>query len=129
MLVLVYEDIEKDPLAFVQCVYKFIGVSDAFVPSMLHSQINTARTPKGVFVERAMHHTAEFLRRVGLDRAVWFIRTLGIPDIVRSLNTKIEPKEKKPAYNRDELASLFLDDASMLSEYCGRDMVKEWNLV
>ena len=128
MLVLVYEDIARDPHAFMQSIYTFIGVDASFVPSMLHTSINIARTPKRVFIDRMMHHSAEFLRRRGLDRLVWYVRKVGLPDMVRAVNTKTDTKEKQLEYDRKALAHMFCEDARLLTEYCGRDMVKEWNL-
>jgi hypothetical protein len=128
MLVLVYEDIEKDPLAFMKHIYAFLGVDVSFVPSMLNTSINVARTPKRVFVERVMHHISEFLRKIGFDKFVWIIRKLGIPDFVRSLNTKKAKESTQSTYNREALKSLFRRDAEALTKYCGRDMVKEWDL-
>jgi len=129
ILVLIQEDIDANPLAFMKRIYTFIGVDSSFVPSMLHTPVNTARTPKRVFIERIMHHTAEFLRKVGLDRVVWGIRKIGIPDIVRSFNTKKESPVNTPSYDARALATYFREDAEKLQEYCGRDMVKEWNLL
>jgi hypothetical protein len=129
MLVLIYEDIEKDPGEFMKRIYAFLGVDTSFVPTMLNTQINVARTPKHIFVDRVMHHSAEFLRKVGLDRFVWAVRKLGVPDLVRLLNTKQKKSDIRPSYDRDALALHFKEDARLLTPYCGRDMVKEWNLL
>ncbi len=129
ILVLIQEDIDANPLAFMKRIYTFIGIDAAFVPSMLHTPVNTARTPKRVFIERIMHHTAEFLRKIGLDRIVWGIRKLGIPDIVRAFNTKKGSHADTPSYDAQTLAAYFRPDTEKLKEYCGRDMVKEWNLL
>ncbi len=127
MLVLVYEDIDRDKLAFIKRIYEFIGVDTSFVPSMLNEWINVARTPKRVFIDRIMHHSAEFLRRQGLDKVVWTVRRMGVTDFIRGLNTK-KTSTVEPSYDRKKLASFFRMDAIKLTQYCGRDMVKEWNL-
>lgn len=129
ILVLVYEDIRRDPIAFMQRIYQFLGVDASFVSSMVHDEINVARTPKAVFIERTMHHVAEFLRKVGFDKLVWGIRKLGIPDMVRRLNTHQEKKNLDAVhYDVETLRSYFRDDARQLGEYVSRDMVTEWNL-
>ena len=128
ILTLVYEDIEKDPLAFMKRIYTFIGIDASFVPTMLHTSVNSARTPRRVYIDRIMHQSAEFLRRNGFDRFVWSIRKWGIPDVVRALNTKHTVKVVTAPYDRKKLADVFRNDAHHLIEYCGRDMVKEWNL-
>lgn len=128
ILITIFEDIDTDKLAFIQRIYAFIGVDASFVPSMLEETINVGRIPKRVFIERCMHHTAEFLRKVGFDRLVWSIRKLGIPDMIRSFNTKSTPATQTSPYDPKVLAQLFIDDAKKLSQFCGRDMVKEWDL-
>jgi hypothetical protein len=127
MLVLIYEDIEKDPQAFMKRIYAFLGVDASFVPTMLNTQVNVSRVPKRVFIDRVMHHVAEFLRKTGFDRLVWLIRKGGLPDLIRKANTK-ETKKQVPSYDRDALARIFREDARELEKYCGRDMIKEWNL-
>ncbi len=129
LLICIYEDIKKDSVGFMKRIYQFLGVDDSFVSSMVHDEINVARTPKFIGPERVMHHAAEFLRRHGLDRLVHVIRKAGIPDMLRSFNTKTENgKQEKPPYNRDELALYFVDDVVALSRIVGRDMRGEWNI-
>ncbi len=129
VLALVYEDIKKDPIAFMKQIYAFLGVDTAFVSSMVHDEINVARTPKMVGVERVMHYISEFLRRHGLDKFVHFIRKAGLPDMIRSVNTKADAQKKdKEPYNREVCASYFRDDVIRLSNLLERDMRREWNI-
>jgi hypothetical protein len=125
LLVLVYEDIRKDPQQFIRSVYSFLGVDAAFEPSMLNREVNVARTPKHVGIERFMHHTAEFLRRHGLDRFVHWVRTTGLPDMVRRGNTK---ETEQVQYDRAALTRIFAEDVRKTSEFIGRDLNAEWNI-
>lgn len=127
LLVLVYEDIEKDPLTFIQNIYAHIGVDDSFVPPSLNARINVARAPKAVWIDRLMHTVAEGLRKVGLDKLVYGIRRLKIPDLVRSLNTK-EPKKKTTEPDLSAYSSYFTEDVAALGVFLKRDMKREWNL-
>ena len=67
LLILIQEDLENDKRAFIQHIYKHIGVDSSFVPPSLNERINVARTPKAVGVDTGMHRIAEWLRRSGLD--------------------------------------------------------------
>jgi hypothetical protein len=130
MLVLIYEDIRKDPVAFMKRIYAFLGIDETFVSSMVYDEINVARTPKHVFIDRTMHHVSETLRRIGFDRFVHLIRKSGIPDLIRSFNTK--PKEKTShtkTFDRGPLISYFKDDVEVLSSRIHRDMNAEWNIL
>lgn len=125
VLVLIYEDIKKDPQAFMSQIYRFLGVSDTFMPSMLNSEINVARTPKSVGVDRMMHRISEALRAIGFDKIVHQIRKSGLPDLVRAGNTK----ESKPVeIDIKALERYFSTDVKKLSELIGRDLNQEWNI-
>ncbi len=129
VLVLIYEDIRKDPILFMRRIYEFLGVDPTFVSSMVHDEINVARTPKHVFVDRVMHHISELLRRVGFDRFVHLIRRSGIPDLVRSMNTKKSSETRhSKTFDRDKFRAYFRDDVARLSVHVGRDMEREWGI-
>ncbi len=125
ILVLVYEDIRKDPQAFMSQIYRFLGVSPAFVPSMLHSEINVARTPKSVFIDRWMHKIAEGLRAIGFDKIVHEIRQSGLPDLVRAGNTK---DTKVVEIDTKSLEKYFYGDVKKLSGLLNRDLNQEWDI-
>lgn len=129
ILILIQEDIAHDPVLFMKRIYEFLGVDASFVGSMVHDEINVARTPKRIWIERVMHHVAEFLRRQGLHAVVHAIRKWGFPDMVRSVNTK-EGKERtaRDPYDREELVSYFREDVTELSKLLERDLGKEWNI-
>ena len=129
ILILIYEDIKKDPIAFMKRIYQFLGVGDTFVSSMVGTEINVARTPKRIGPERVMHHTAEFLRAHGFDRLVHLIRKTGLTEGIRALNTREGARRSEPlpfdvvAYKR-----LFADDVARLSSLLDRDMKTEWSI-
>jgi hypothetical protein len=125
ILVLIYEDIKKDPQAFISKIFKHIGVDDTFVPSMLNAEVNVARTPRFIILERIMHHVSEFLRRIGFSSVVHAIRKSGLPDLVRFGNTK---EERPLSVDREKLAAYFTEDAQKLSMLLERDVVHEWGL-
>jgi len=125
ILVLIYEDIKKNPQAFMSQIYRFLGVFDAFVPTMLHSEINVARTPKSVIIDRWMHKVAESLRAIGFDRLVHKIRQSGLPDLVRAGNTKTSQKVE---IDTKSLERYFLDDVKKLSAMLNRDLNQEWDI-
>ena len=42
IFVMLYEDLEREPLKFIKRLYKFLGVDDDFVPSIVNKRVNTA---------------------------------------------------------------------------------------
>lgn len=127
ILVLVYEDNKKDPQKFMEQIYSFLGVDSNFVPSMLHDEINISRVPKHIWIEKRMHTFSEFLRRNGLDKVVHIIRQSGLPELVRSVNTKPK-KAEKPKFDRELLVAHFRDDVALLSRKLNRDLSTEWGM-
>lgn len=127
LLVLIYEDIKKDPKAFMQKIYQFIGIDDTFEASMLYSQVNIARIPKNVSVGRLMHRIAEKLRTAGFDKFVHLIRKTGLPDFIHSLNTKQVDVVRE--VDTTALKKYFIADTKELSRLLDRDLGKEWNII
>lgn len=128
VLVLIHEDAKKDPQAFMSRVYAFLGVDANFVPSMLHETVNNTRVPKNIMLERKMHHFSEFLRRNGFDKLVHGIRRMGIPDLIRKVNTKPQ-KEERVSYDEEELKAYFKADTERLGTMLGRDLAREWKII
>ncbi len=126
LLVLIYEDIQKDPKTFMKRIYQFLGVDDKFEASMLYSQVNIARVPKSIFLGRVMHYSAEYLRGIGLDKFVHTIRKTGFPDFIHSLNTKNTDLGKE--IDTKELAKYFVEDTKKLSGLLDRDLNTEWGI-
>jgi len=127
----VYEDIKKDPEAFMKAIYTFLGVDPEFRPVMLKRLINTARTPKLRFIERVMHWLAEWMRRHRLGSIVWFVKKSGLSDLVRKFNTEPEPEQKPEAplpYNRSVLVEYFKQDVALLSQMLQRNLSEEWDI-
>lgn len=94
ILLLVYEDIRRDPLLFMQSIYRFLGVDPSFRPSHLNSQVNVGHVPRFVPVEKALNTTAGMLRRSGYGRLVWLVKKSGIPNRVRAFNRRRAAKER-----------------------------------
>lgn len=125
LLVLIYEDIKKDPKAFMRSIYQFLNIAEDFESTMLYKEINVARAPRAMSLERFMHHSSEVLRKIGLDRFVHGIRKTGLPDLVRKYNTK---KKAEVAIDTHSLKGYFTKDVERLSVVLQRDLLTEWNI-
>lgn len=126
LLVLVYEDMRKNPELFMKQIYQFLGINSDFKASMLNHEVNIARTPKSVSVGRVMHHTAEFLRGIGLDTFVHAVRKAGLPDFVHKLNTK--DIDVSSGVDRSLLSKYFVEDTAKLSTLLNRDLTTQWGI-
>ena len=129
ILVLIYEDSKNSPEDFIKRVYSFLGIDTAHIPNSLYARINVARTPHLVAVDRVMHRTAEFLRKIGLDKLVWLVHRSGLPDSIRVANTKKEKTSEEELIDISEGDRAALRaDAEKLSVMLNRDLVSLWRL-
>lgn len=119
--VCLYEDIEADPLKFIQRMYKFIGVNDKYVPEMLDKRINVSRIPRFNLVEELIDWIARKLRASGLDNIAWLIKKSGLPDMIRGLNSKKGKKAKLHLCEEDRrsLYNIYKAEMSELEELIG----------
>lgn len=130
LLVLVYEDIQKDPAAFMKQVYQHLEINPEFEPTMLHDRVNIARIPRFIFIERLMHRVAEYLRKIHLDKLVWLIRKTNIPNHVRVINTErmsYSSENHGEVYDRKALQKYYAADVAELGVILGRNLTEEWS--
>lgn len=130
LLILIYEDIEKDPKAFIKKIYEHLELNDTdFVPTMLYDKVNIARIPTWIGLERWMHKVAEFMRRIHLDKAVWVIRKSGIPDYIRNVNTEklaYTHETDQMKVNKKLLRDYYENEVVELGQLLGRDLKEIW---
>ncbi len=126
ILILVYEDIKKNPLKFIQKIYNFLGVNSSFVPSMLEKKVDVSRKPKLIFLDKIIRRIANFLRKLRLHKMVWLVKKTGIPEKIRKINT--EDKKELKIDNRvySKLGELYEEDIKKLSKKLKRDLNQEW---
>ena len=110
----------------IKSIYEFLEIDDSFVPSLLNTEVNIARTPKSVKIERAMHYVAEKLRKIGLDKLVWQIKKSGLPDLIRKKNTEAtnDSVEVEQLISKDH----FVEDVNKLESLIGRMVSQEWGM-
>jgi hypothetical protein len=127
ILVLIYEDIQKDPVAFMRRIHEFLGISPDFVSSMVHTEVNVGRTPTVVGIDRVLHYVSEFLRKHGLDRLVHAVKKSGIPGMIRNINTSEgKKKPEKKDFDAGAGKAYVREDVRALSRMLNRDLEAEW---
>jgi len=136
ILILIYEDIEKDRKAFIQSIFNFLNVDPDFIPPSLLKKVNV--TAKDMLHIRSLHKITSRIHRLIFNRidqrAIRVFRALGFASIyrfVRKLNTrnpnKVTPiKKSLDLESREVLLDFYNDDIKRLSEYLGRDLDKDW---
>ena len=129
LLLLVFDDIARDPSSFLKRIYAHIGVAD-HRPAALHRRINVSRRPRSVFLERQLIAASSLLQQAGLKKVWWTFKKIGIGDLLRRINSSPSgPASEADSLNppqRRVLYRLFEDDIQRLSELIRRPLEEEW---
>ncbi len=81
LLVLIYDDIEKDPIAFIKKIYKFLGVDSAFIPKYVTDRINVTVKNKTriLFLNRFLWSVRKFIKdRKHSEYYIRILKKIGI---------------------------------------------------
>ena len=92
ILILLYDDLKKDPHNFLKEIYNFIGVSEHY-PDNILSKINYSRKPKIAILDKIIAYSGDFLRRKNLYKIKAFLQSFGWVDKIKKLNTAQETTE------------------------------------
>jgi hypothetical protein len=104
LLVSIFDDARRDPLAAVQAIYRFIGVDPAFRPTMLDRRVGKGRVPRFQWIEQSLLRTSAAVRRQRTLRPLWWTaKRIGLGDRLRALNTaratqgtdKLDPEQRR----------------------------------
>lgn len=98
--VIVFEEFIKDPVKGVKDIYRFLGVSENFVPSSVDTTFNVG----GVFEQNVI--TNFIFRQSALKSRLK--KTFPIPTFLKKLKLAIITKYKKPTPEIDEASQAFL---------------------
>jgi hypothetical protein len=119
LLVSIFDDARRNPLAAVQEAYRYLGVDPEFRPSMLDRPVGAGRVPRFQRAERLLlGASGAFRNRRPLRRVWWMAKTLGLGDRLRALNTAPSQQDNQ-GLDPDERRSLirqFEPDVRALEE-------------
>ena len=128
LMVLIYEDCLKDPLDFIQRIYKFIGLDPSFSPALLNEKVNEGQVPRFFLVNRLMTKISETLRKMGLQNIWWLAKKTNFANRIRRANALksgqdqgLSPSERADLYGR------LVGEIDYLERLIGRKL-SEWRL-
>lgn len=113
ILILIYEDIKKDPLAFIQKIYKFLEVDDSFVPPSLHKKVSPLT---GKF---------KFIKGKKQKKVVVVLEKLRLKNFIKKMVLFFMGNKKTPILSseiKNELYKTYLPDIENLEKLIDRDL-------
>ena len=122
LLILIYDDLKKNPKNFISEIYRFLEVDETYSPSYLNKKVNVSRAPKSILLEKGMTLTSRVLRKLRLGKIFWAIKSSDWPNRIRKWNTvssQHAPK-KMPASTRKQLVQLFEMDIQYVENMTNR---------
>lgn len=124
ILVLIYEDLEKEPVEFIQNIYRFLGVRFDFLPPLIYQRENQA--PE--FYSQSLYRLEDFLgkkmrehrklhiifQKFKIDRLIKFIHELNYQ--------KVAVRPEMNYYLRRKLQNIYYEDIRRLEKLINRDL-------
>jgi hypothetical protein len=128
LLVCIYEDCLKDPLGFIQGIYRFIEIDSSFSPALVNARVNEGQVPRFFLVNLLLTKTSEALRKMGLHRIWWLAKKTNFANRIRHANTlKSGPDQYLSPPERADLYGRLEGEIDDLERLIGRNL-SEWRL-
>ena len=123
ILILIYEDIEEDPAAFIKKVYRFLDIDKNVIPPSLNKRVNITRRYKIAGVHKTLVSLHSSIRSNKTTSGV--IKKLGIykaGKFIQKVNTKARNYPKMNTGTREKLRKEYRDEIVGLEKLIGRDL-------
>ncbi len=124
LLVVFYEDLQRDPADFIRTIYQYLDVDDAFRPSSLNEQINPARNARDESLALFAYRAAHVMRGLGMANLVGRVKQSAL------LNRVLyKPKAREELADEvlpDDIVQDFRKDHVRLEALLGRSLPASW---
>lgn len=122
ILVLIYEDLNKNPLTFIQKIYNFLRVNEKFIPKTLYKKRNISAM-KMSKIKKLMRKTSRFLNSFRAGRTILkILKTIRLREILEFFILKFKKPMKMKESTRKELHQFFKKDIAKLEKLLNRDL-------
>lgn len=128
VLVILHEDIKKNPERTVRALYKFLNLNDlGYKPQILHKKVNVATESKTPFINSLLLHSEYFIKRNRMKKLFALLEKTGVRKFASKLCNEIncQPLTEYPKMNNDTkvyLKKIFREDIEKLENLIDRDL-------
>ena len=128
--IFITDDLNANPIKFIQAVYSFLGVNSSFVPPSALRKENSARKVRCKFLKKiqeslvkSIYSTSNFF---GVNFLIQLLKKIGFQKMLYYFNWKINSveivKEKIKPETYERLRDEFRDDVLKLEKLIGRNL-------
>lgn len=123
ILVLIYEEIEKDPHGFMKKIFSFLDIDVDFLPENIHQRYHHTRSLKSRHLEYAMAKIRTLLRKANLHFIVGFLKERGYVKRIKEFNSEENRQLPKLDFDtRMRLKEVFWESNQMLGSLLQKDL-------
>lgn len=126
LLVLLFEELTRDPLPQLQRVFRHIGVRDDFVPPSVGERMNASALPRWHGAYALGRRAVGWMYRNDLAWLVSGLKRAGARRLFLSPSARAERFPPLPDATRARLAAYYQDDAARVAASLGRDLAPIW---
>lgn len=116
-----YDRLKKAPESVVADAYRFIGVDEHYIPSVLSRRVGKTISPRFRALERLRVDLYRFARRHNMTGLISFVKRSGLSAFYREFNDKRGAQSGLDGAQDAEVFELFRKDLSALREATGFD--------
>jgi hypothetical protein len=126
ILALFFDELRRDPAAFIRQVYEFLQVDADFEPLSLHRRVLPASEPRSLGFAHLAYQTGYLLRKLGLANVVGTVKRNRVFSSL--LYKPLDAKPEIPQEVEDRLREYYQQRYRNLPELIGRPLPLEWAL-
>ena len=134
ILVVLYDDLKKDPLEFIQKIYQFLGVKNDFVPGEISQRTNKTGAkilkPRIVFINNFLYRTRNKINtRSGMGKILYRTKMFSVGKRFIDWNKRSSRKNKKYSpdleiknEDKEYLKQIYRQDIENLEKLINKDL-------
>lgn len=124
ILVLFFDDLQKDSARFAAKIYEFLGVDPSFQPSVLYKKVLPAKEPKLYWLGHLGFRVGLGLRKLGLANVVGAIK--GNETFWKLFYKKLQDKPDMPEVVVRKLKVYYRESCKHLPDLIGQSLPEGW---
>lgn len=122
LLILLYDDIVRDPAGILKTTYGFLGVDDSFIPNNMNKRSNYSKQGRYRGVVKTMDIVVRKMVQLRLGFVVRLLKNFRVNKLILSMISKKYSYPRMDKETRQYLRSLFNEDIRKLEVLLDRDL-------